>query len=472
MMHATLLQPEHWAQQEFSSAEFGDVRLADRLVSVGSALAQSGSGTLPQAFAHGRDLKAAYRFFSNDKVSYDKIMAPHWQRTRRSCLEPGEYLWIEDSSDLDYSSHRHCQGLGQIGNEHGRGLMLHTTLAVRVNAWDLNQCPEVEVVGIAGQKCWAREGPSRRKTKEHWRQRLKRTRESQRWTEIFSQMPPCPAGVSIIHVRDRESDIYEAFEEPLQQGYDFIIRAQHDRTLTEEELSAFEAVAQAPVLGHFELEVRERPERQGRTAKIELRAVGVTLKGPWRPGGTRPPVKVNVVQAREVDPPAGEKPICWILFTSLPAERFVEVRRIVARYAKRWLIEEFHKALKSGTRIEDSELETADRLKALTAVLVIAAVRLLNTKLLARTHPDQKVDVESFGPEAIEVLTARYGKSQGGWTYGTLIVAIARLGGFLARRGDGSPGWLTIWRGWKKLMHMVDGILTLKNNNTGSKRCG
>src|SRR6266571_4722552 len=211
-MHSTLLQPQEWAQLEFSSAEFGDARRTNRLVKVGAALAQCATGTLPQALPEWAELKAAYRLFDNPNVNFEKILEPHWQRTRQSCTEPGEYLFIEDTTALDYSTHRGCADLGQVGNQHGRGLSLHSTLALRVNAWDLNHCPEVEVVGVIGQKCWARRGPSRRKSKEKWRQRFKRERESQRWTESLSQMPERPEGAIWIYLADRESDIYEAFD--------------------------------------------------------------------------------------------------------------------------------------------------------------------------------------------------------------------------------------------------------------------
>ena len=461
-MHTTMLGVQDWAQLEFALADLGDARRSNRLVQVASALAQCPSGTLPQAFNDWADLKAAYRLFSNPQVTYQKILQPHLERTRQSCTQPGEYLLIEDTSDLDYSTHKACQGLGQIGNEYGRGLLLHSTLAVRVKAWDLNQCAQTEVVGLAAQKCWGRAKRKAPRKKENWRQRMERSRESERWGETLSQWPPRPPGVSWIFIGDREADIYESFERTLEANMDFIIRAQYNRVLVEKDQGAFTAVAKAPVLGCFELEVRGRPGRTARTAKLEVRAVPVPLKGAWRPGGCRPALRINVVQACEVNPPAGEEPIHWVLFTSLSSERFVEARRIIARYAKRWLIEEFHKVLKSGANVEKSELETAERLKALVGVLVIVAVRLLNMKLLARSEPDQLVDVQQFGPEAVEILSARFEKPKEGWTNQTLLVAVARLGGFLARRGDGNPGWITIWRGWQRLMTMVEGVLTLK----------
>ena len=135
-MNSTLLPPPQWAQLEFGAAELGDTRRTKRLIKVASALAKSPTGTLPQAFPDWAELRAAYRFFSNPDVDYQKIIAPHWQRTWLNLCEPGEFLLIEDTSHLDYSQHRHCQGLGQIGNNHGRGLHLHSTLALRVEAWD------------------------------------------------------------------------------------------------------------------------------------------------------------------------------------------------------------------------------------------------------------------------------------------------------------------------------------------------
>ena len=459
-----MLPPQDWAQLEFADANLGDARRTKRLVAIGRALATCPSGTLPQAFPEWAQLKAAYRFFNNERISYQKILESHCQRTRQCCTEAGEYLLVEDTTDVDYSSHEHCEGLGQIGNQYGRGLWLHTTLALKVEAWDLEQCPEVTVLGVAGQKCWARKVGSKAKKKERWRQRLQRQRESQRWAEVLSQLPPRPVQATWIYIADREADIYEPFELCLSAGMDFVIRGRFNRTLAQEDGGVLDAVAAAPVLGRFELEVRARPERKGRSAKLEIRAVSVILKGPWRPGGDRPALKVTVVEAREIAPPAGEEPIHWVLLTSLPAESFVQARRIVARYAKRWVIEEFHKALKSGTKVEESELETAERIQALLAVLVIVAVRLLNTKMLARAHPNQAVDVEAFGPEAVEILSACFGEPEAGWKYGSLFIAIARMGGFLARRHDGDPGWITIWRGWQRLMKMVEGVVCLKEN--------
>jgi hypothetical protein len=139
-----------------------------------------------------------------------------------------------------------------------------------------------------------------------------------------------------------------------------------------------------------------------------------------------------------------------------------QARRIVGRYTARWHIEEYHKALKSGAGVEDSQLEQAYRLETLIAVLSLVAVRLLNTKLLARACPDQALEPGQVGAEGLKVLEDRFGRPKEGWTQGAFWVAVARLGGFIGRKSDGMPGWQTIWRGWQRLMWMSEGLETLQ----------
>jgi hypothetical protein len=168
------------------------------------------------------------------------------------------------------------------------------------------------------------------------------------------------------------------------------------------------------------------------------------------------------VEVREVGAPEGIEPLHWLLLTSLPCQTWAQVRRVVRLYTMRWCVEEYHKALKSGAGVEDSQLERAYRIETLVAVLAVVAVRLLNTKWLARTRPDEPVDPKIFGSAMLAILAAEFGKPPGGWTHRTVLVSVARVGGFLARRGDGMPGWQTIWRGWNRLMWMCHGLETLK----------
>src|SRR5262249_52024900 len=148
--------PAQWAQTEFALAQLGDQRRTQRLVEMATGLAQTPTGRLPQAFPAWKDLKAAYRFLDHLEFGPSEIQQPHRQQTLAACRQAGEYLLIEDTSELDYSSHRCTEQLGFIGNGRGRGLLLHSTLAVRVEAWDLEQKPEGVAVGLLEQRSWIR----------------------------------------------------------------------------------------------------------------------------------------------------------------------------------------------------------------------------------------------------------------------------------------------------------------------------
>ena len=459
-MTNTLLRPAQWAESEFALAQLGDQRRTQRLVKIATQLVQRPGGTLPQAFPMWSELKAAYRFFNQPKITFQQIQQPHWQRTRAACQAPGEYLLIEDTSELDYTDHPATEELGCIGDGRGRGLLLHTTLAVRLEGCDPEERPQGIVLGVLAQQCWSRWGRPQR-PQETRRQLMSRARESQRWAAVLEEGGP-PAGSTWIYLADREADFYEPIERCQRQGVQFIIRAFHNRVLSGGQGHLKAAVAQAPVCGQLVVELRARAGRAARQAQVEVRTCNLNLNGPRRLSGKQPDFPVNVVAVREVGAPEGVEPLHWLLLTSLPCGTWALVRRVVRLYAMRWCVEEYHKALKSGAGAEDSQMERAYRIESLVAVLGIVAVRLLNTKWLARTRPDEPVDAKVFGPELLALLAAQFGKPKGGWTHRTALVSVARVGGFLARRGDGWPGWQTIWRGWNRLMWMCHGLETLK----------
>lgn len=459
-MSTTLHSPAQWAQHEFAFAQLGDVRRNKRLVKIATHLALSPGGTLPQAFPHWAELKAAYRFFGQRGVSFERILAPHLERTRAACRQPGEYLIIEDTTLLDYSRHWAAEGLGVIGNGGGRGFELHSALAVRVESWTLEQRPEGTVSGLFGQECH----PPRPAPKGETRgERLRRPRKSQAWAAAFKSAGRPPEGSQWIYVADRESDFYEPMRLCQQHGADFIIRSYQGRRLAGDAGSLQEALDGAPLLGRSTVEVRARGGQPARTAIVELRRVDIKLDGPWRPGGWQPPLApINMVEVREVSAPGGVKePLHWKLLTSLPCQTLAQVLRVAGRYAARWWIEEYHKALKSGAGVEESRLERAGRLESLIAVLAVVAVRLLSTKMLARAKPETFEAAASFGPEMLALLEQKVGPPKDGWNNRNVIIATARLGGFLARKHDGLPGWQTIWRGWQRLMWMCEGLATL-----------
>jgi len=460
-MCTSLLPPAQWAQNEFGFAHLGDQRRNKRLMNIAEHLAAKPGGTLPQAFPQWAELKAAYRFFGQSGVSFERVIAPHLERTRTACAEAGEYLLIEDTTVLDYSHHPATEDLGVIGDGAGRGFELHSALAVRVEGWTLEQRPEGLLIGLFDQQCHTPRPAPENETRG---QRLSRPRKSQKWAASFKCAGGPPEASQWVYVADREADCYETIQKCRQHGVDLVIRACQDRRLAGQSEHLRAAVAQAPVLGQTTVEVRARGGQPARTAIVELRSVRVDLDGTWRPGGCQSPLPdVGVVEVREVNAPEGIKePLHWILLTSLPCATWAQAQRIVGRYTARWWVEEYHKALKSGAGVQDSQLERAYRLESLIAVLAVVAVRLLSTKMLARSRPESFEAAMSFGAEMLGILENKLGKPKGGWTNQNVLVATARLGGFLARKHDGMPGWQTIWRGWQRLIWMCEGANLIK----------
>ena len=474
-MHETLLPPARWAEAELGAVDVGDARRTRRLVALGAALAASPSGTLPSALPDWAALKGAYRLLGRPEVDHAAVVSAHVARVRGRCCcccgGGGRYLLIEDTTQLDFTGHEAARGLGRIGDDGGRGLFLHTTLAVSLDRWggEGEDEPVGEVVGLFDQRWWARgdKPPGGGARGEAKGSRLSRPRESRRWAACLEGLEPGGPGAGagpgpgaaceLTFVADREADIYETFGRCRDAGCGWVVRACQDRALADSDRHVFTATRDGPALCRVKVELRARPGQKARAATLELRSAAVELRGPWRPGGWLGPEAVNVVEAREVDAPPGVGPLRWVLLTSWPADSARDCRRVVRAYARRWLSEEYHKCLKTGCSAESSQLATAAALSALLGVLALVSLRLLDAKLLARSRPEEPVAPRQLGPDALAVLSAKYGKPPGGWTNRTALRAVARLGGFLARSGDGEPGWQTIWRGWQRLILLSEG---------------
>ena len=237
-MGTTLQSASAWAEAEFDDAQLHDVRRTRRLVRVASALAEHPSGLLSRVFGTWADLKAAYRLFAEEDVTYERVIAPHWQHTRQACENPGDYLLVEDTTEIDFTSHSMTEGLGWTGDGGGRGMYLHSTLALKIERWTPENEPEVTALGLLGQQVWTR-APKTPDRLEKKRDRLKRARESERWAAVCDDVDGPPTGARWTHVGDRESDIYEVFERCAARRRDYIVRANQPRALSQEDGSVY-----------------------------------------------------------------------------------------------------------------------------------------------------------------------------------------------------------------------------------------
>ena len=456
-MDGLLQSTAEWSKIHFEGADLGDARSERRLLRVAEVLAANPSGSLNGAIHNWSELLAAYRLFGREGTTFEGVSKPHQALTRAACQRAGDYLLIEDTTSLDYTAHEATAGLGRIGDDGGRGLHLHSNIALRIEGW-ASEKPLCAVVGLFHQKCWARTRPSIGQGKEQKKKRLRRRRESERWAEAYEMADAPVPGVRWTHVGDRESDIVEVFERCAAKGLDWIVRTNQPRALAKEAGSIFSAVAQAHTQGSFELKLRARPEQPARIARLTVRAASVGLRTPWRPKRTPSVIMTNVVEVVEEAPPPRVEPLHWVLTTSWPVVTYAEALRVVGAYACRPLIEEFHRALKSGvTNVEDSQMQQGEALRALIGVLSPIALRLIGIKAAAEATPKAKLKAGEFPTTGLQILKKKYG-APNEWTYLTLIIYIARMGGFLARTNDGLPGWNTIWRGWHRLTTMLEGV--------------
>lgn len=274
---------------------------------------------------------------------------------------------------------------------------------------------------------------------------------------------PAPA-VRWLHVGDRESDIYDLYERTRPMpAVGFAVRvakdrnasAGHDtpetRTREQRQSSSLKDVCRAmPALGATTLWVGPKGDRPGRWARLSVAGGPVTL---WSPqlDRTGRALRCWAVRVWEANPPDGaDEAVEWILLTSEPVANLADALRVAGYYTLRWLIEQYHQCLKSGCKVEGRQLESADRLAPLIGVLCAVAARLLQLKNDARLAPDRPA-AECVPKELVSTLCALTKADAADMTVRRFTHAVARLGGFLGRKGDGEPGWRTLWQGWHEL---------------------
>lgn len=449
-----ILDTEAWAQQQFSDCQLGDKRRTGRLVRLAKQVVSHPAGGFPEQTETWADLKAAYRLFDRPEVTFEAVVEAHWRQTRKRTA--GRYLVLGDTTELDFGIHRDIPDLGPTGNGGGWGFLLHSGLLVAADG--------EEIFGLAGQTIHYRKPAPK---KENTTQRLKRDRESKVWGDVIDAVSRPPDGVELVHVLDRGADNFEVYCHCLEQEVDWVVRVtqKHRNILTPdgERMQLKEYLGTLPRAGTYELSLRARPSQAARTAKLEVRFGSLKVpppvhKSPYVKRINPSAIEMVVVHVREVGAPAGVEPVEWILLTSLVVKDFEDAWVIIGYYEKRWLIEEWHKALKTGCRVTERQLKTKERLEAMVGLLSVVSVRLLQLKSAARSDPERPAR-RMIPLRWIAMLQAARKNSRKvkSLTVGQFYRELAKLGGFIGRNSDGEPGWITIWRGWQKLYLMVRG---------------
>jgi len=282
-------------------------------------------------------------------------------------------------------------------------------------------------------------------------------KESYRWIEALQQVIALtPEEVQVVTVCDREADFYEMFVTAKEPQADLLVRANTNRRLDEEAKYLWSKVESQRKAGDFMVEIVGNDKRKARQAMVSVRFCTVRLKPTWRPQKKKlPPVTLTAILVREDDPPADIKdPIEWVLLTNTTVKSFGRAAQVVAWYCCRWQIEIFHKIIKSGCRVEDCRLQTVVRLQNYIALMCVVAGRLQWLTYINRTNP-QASCITVLTTIEWQALYMRIHKTsllpKSPPTTYQAIRWIAQLGGFLARKSDGEPGIVTVWRGWQRL---------------------
>ena len=437
-----------WAVTEFADADLGDARRTQRLVELATVFAQRPSASLPQACGHRAMLKAAYRFFDNEAIDPQAILESHVLATSDRLASVPRVLAVQDTTELDWTAHPATTGLGPLAHPAHQGLLVHTTLALT---------PERLPLGLLAQQVWAR-APADLGKRATRKQRPIADKESQKWltsvAAVIEAHARCPQ-TRFVCIGDREADVYDLFVQERPSGVDLVVRASWNRRVDHAERYLWTKVAVHPGVATLTVRVPRRGLQPARQATVSVRWCLVLLCPPThRQAEKLPSVAVWAVQALEEQPPAGCEPIEWLLLTTCGVHTAHDAVERVDWYACRWGIEVWHKVLKSGCRLEARQLESAEQLRRCLAIYSVIAWRILYATMLSRAMPEAPCTALLEPEEWQALYCAIHVTATPPATPPPLRQAvhwIGRLGGFLARRGDGEPGVTVLWRGFQHL---------------------
>jgi hypothetical protein len=453
---------------ELSSAEFGDKRLTKRLGKIVDAISARPSDGFPDAVGTTAALEGMYRFLRNEKVDSDKILFPHFQQTKRRCIESKNVLVISDTSTFCYALNptdpkTKREGLGPI-TKWKQGFFGHFAFAISQE--------EALPLGVLGLETFVRTGDKGRRASEKILNDP--TRESCKWLRVVEEVEErLENKVNVIHLADRQADFYEFLNYFVDHQKKCIVRVAHNRRLHPDEefemmydkLTPLEAVyeREVPLSKRRSSKIRmgrknQHPPRGYRMAKLSFSACPVEIIGAkYLHQKCNPSLKLNLVHIQEIDCPKNEEPVNWKLITTESISTTHDIVEIVDNYRKRWSIEEYFKALKDGCLAEERQLESLDTLLNGLAILIPVAWKLLLMRSLARTKADESA-CYVLTQTQIKVIKACSRRKVGEIkTIKDALYAVAGMGGHIPN--NGIPGWKVLGRGYQKILLLEEGWL-------------
>lgn len=438
--------PRHWAEAEFGSIQFYDSRLKERLYSIARDFYNNPQAGIPEACGSKAGSMGAYRFFQNEKVTMDVIITAHTEATIERIREYQVVLAPQDTTTLNYSAHPFTLGLGPINKigDNSIGLILHDTLAFTEEGTPL---------GVLDAQCWARDEAEKGKSKKRKELPIEQ-KESIKWLRSFQRVSEiqklCP-NTMLVSVGDRESDIYELFQEAVKdaQGPRLLVRSEKSRRRKIEQEELWNYMPKQDIAGSLKIHVPRRGNKKARDVWVDLRFSKVKLTPPKQLSSSSPITIWAVYLIEHENSESLESPIEWMLLTTAEVNNLEDAVKRVEWYSGRWGIEVYHRTLKSGCRIKERQLETAERLETSLGVDMVVAWRIYHMTMLGREKPDSPCTVffKDVEWKALHCYAHKTPKAPA--TPPTICEALrmlGKIGGHLGRKRDGQPGTQTLWR--------------------------
>jgi len=462
------LEPaKSFAAEHFSGADLGHKKRNQCLLRVAEQICRHPGGTLPHKLANPSDYKSMDVLMNRPEVTHASVQAPHLERTRaKIAAATGVVLLLHDTTELDYSG-LSIPELGPIGNGGGRGYLCHNSLAV--------DPARKEVLGLAHQILHRRVAVGKKEGVKAKRER--KTRESRLWSRAVEALKT-PADAHVVDVADRGADIFEFLATEKKLGRRCVVRSQHNRAIqvghegTGEHALLYDHLRSLPEHGRKSKKVFDRQQGEERTAELAMSWAAVTLQQPHVRKGEYEDGTLAVWGLRiwEPDPPKGQKPIEWFVLTFEEITTEEKACEVSSWYECRYMVEEYHKGMKTGCEIEHLQFETEKALQPMIALLSVVTVMLLNLRVACRQpDADKRKASEVIDPQYVEILRHwRYRGPHEELSIKEFYMTLGRLGGHMNRKRDGFPGWLTLWRGWMKLQSMLDGAAAERRRH---RRC-
>jgi len=468
--HAGVFPKKTWINYELTSCKFKDARHGKRFGKLLGQLSDEIGGSIPWACQDWANTKAAYRFFSNHRVSEAEILAGHFQATqeRFAATTAMPVLILHDTTEFTY--HREdIEAIGVLHKSAGRkdkagrtrlhticGISMHSSLVVTTEGLPL---------GLAAVKFWTRDefkGCNALKKKINPTRVPIEKKESIRWLENLKQSTALlQAGQRCVHIGDRESDIYELFCAAQAAQTHFLVRTCVDRLAGDGQHTIADEMKEVHVQGLHRIQVRNK-KGDVAEAVLEIRYRRIRVLPPIGKQKQYPPLRLTVIHAQERGTPRGREKINWKLMTDLPVASRRDAMEKIQWYALRWKIETFHKILKSGCQAEASKLRTAERLVNLIAVLCILGWRIFWMTMIRRSTEKASPNVAFTRLELRlldQLVKGKAGMESRQKLLSPYLIKLARLGGYLARANDAPPGNMVMWRGLSRLTDIELGFM-------------